>query len=229
VEEALRLELAKFGLNITSASLLAEETIFEAPASIIDSVAFAFLEIGYLSYTGKGCEFRNVSIGRYCSIAANALVGPGEHQMSWLGTHPIFEEWAGRGVAPHPRTRIGNDVWIGEGALLSRGVRVADGAIVAARSVVTKDVGPYEVVAGIPARVVRRRFSDDIVDRLLRLGWWQYDLSEIRHRLDFSEASQCVDLLEAALTGGELRPLVTRKYKATRTDSQLIVGEMAST
>lgn len=228
MDEAIRQELARFGLNTTVATLPAEEMIFEAPASLVDSVALTFLQIGSHSYAGKGCYFRDVSIGRYCSFAANALVGPGEHGTEWLSTHPLFEEWSkGRiSPAPHPRTTICNDVWIGDGALITAGVHVGDGAVIGARSVVTRDVEPYEIVAGVPARVIRRRFSDDLVDRLLKLGWWRYDLGEMRHRLDFSKAEACVDLLERALADGLMHPLAPRRYRAIRTETQLIIGEL---
>lgn len=228
MDESIRQELAKFGLNATMASLPAEETIFESPVSFIDSVAHTFLQIGYLSYAGKGCYFRDVSIGRYCSFAANALVGPGEHGTEWLSTHPLFEDWSRGRVSPepHPRTTIGNDVWIGDGALIMAGVHISDGAVIGARSVVTRDVGPYEVVAGVPARVLRRRFPDALVIRLLKLGWWRYDLAVVKDRLDFSKTEQCVDAIERGLADGILRPLTPRRYRFVRAETQLIIGEL---
>lgn len=121
-----------------------------------------------------------VVVGRYCSIAGDvrALVNGG-HRTDWISTYPfgeLFEQYAGQ-ISGHPRhtgaVRIGHDVWIGEGALLLGGVHIGNGAVIGARAVVTRDVRPYSVVAGNPAREVSRRFSDDEIEMLQRAAWWE--------------------------------------------------------
>lgn len=125
-----------------------------------------------------------LTIGRFCSIACGAkfLMTSANHAMKSLSTYvfPIFyEEW-GHGM---PVTEawdrrgdivIGNDVWIGYEAVILSGVTIGDGAIVAARSVVTKDVPPYTIVGGVPARTIRRRFDQETIDALLELRWWDW-------------------------------------------------------
>src|SRR5262249_45674367 len=98
------------------------------------------------------------------------------------------------------------------------GVTVGDGALIAARTVVTKDVPPYAIVAGSPARVIRHRFSDELIARLVAFGWWNYDLSEIKNELDFSRPEQCLDLLEAKRAAGTLLPFTPSRYRVDRSD-----------
>lgn len=122
----------------------------------------------------------NVEIGSFCSIGANVtlLLGAG-HDTSWVSTFPVREIFGLPGrFEHHPIYRgptvIGNDVWIGREALILDGVTIGHGAVIAARAVVTRDVRPYAVVAGIPAREVRRRFTDEQVRALLRVAWWDW-------------------------------------------------------
>ena len=125
-----------------------------------------------------------LTIGKFCSIACGArfLMNSANHAMGSLSTYvfPIFyEEWGhGMKVTEAWDNRggiaVGNDVWIGYEAVILSGVTIGDGAIVAARSVVTKDVPPYTVVGGVPARPIRRRFDQDTVDALLELKWWDW-------------------------------------------------------
>lgn len=161
--------------------------------------------IGAFCYLGgKASSFRHIeSIGRFCSIAGNVVAGEMEHPLTHLSPHPIFQgKWdvfgdytkdyyirnaqalaidrnsiaKSLGKAAE-KIRIGNDVWIGEGVLIRRGVTIGDGAVIGSRSVVTKDIPPYAIAVGAPARVVRLRFSEKIIARLLDLKWWDYGLS----------------------------------------------------
>lgn len=135
-----------------------------------------------------------LKIGKFCSIACGAkfLFTSGNHTMRSLSTYtfPIFfEEW---GLdAQHIRDAwdnkgdivIGNDVWIGYEAVILSGVTIGDGAIIGARAVVTKDVPPYTIVGGVPAKPIRRRFDDETVRRLLALRWWDWDEDRIRRHI----------------------------------------------
>ncbi|WP_353953328.1 CatB-related O-acetyltransferase [Knoellia sp. S7-12] len=119
-------------------------------------------------------------IGSFCSIAARVQIFlGGEHRVDWVTTYPFSLFWpSARTIEGHPRRRgdvvIGNDVWLGSDAIILSGVRIGDGAVVGAGAVVRMDVPPYAVVAGNPARLVRMRFSEDVVQRLLELQWWNW-------------------------------------------------------
>jgi acetyltransferase-like isoleucine patch superfamily enzyme len=128
-----------------------------------------------------------VRIGRYCSIAVGVrfMIG-GNHRPDWASTYPFRYRLglAGAGADGHPASRgpiqVGNDVWIGESAVILSGVTIGDGAVVGTEAVVAHDVRPYAVVVGNPAREVRRRFGDEEVDALLGLRWWDWPAEEIR-------------------------------------------------
>jgi len=127
-----------------------------------------------------------LKIGNYCSIAPGVriLLG-GEHHVEYVTTYPfslLLNE--ARSLPGYPYSKgdviIGNDVWIGQDAMILSGVCIGDGAVVAGRSVVTRDVAPYSVVAGDPARHIKFRFSQDTIDALLGIAWWNWPASEIR-------------------------------------------------
>ncbi len=140
------------------------------------------------SFCGYYCEIVNCDIGSFCSIANHVVIGGGMHPMDWACTSPVF--YAGRdSVAmkysehrrPDPRrTCVGHDVWIGERAIVKQGVQIGTGAVIGMGSVVTRDVEPYCVVAGTPARVVKHRFPPELVRRLLDSRWWECDDSSLR-------------------------------------------------
>lgn len=137
-------------------------------------------------------------IGKFCSIACGAkfLFNSANHCLGSLSTYPfpLFgDEW-GHGM--HPKEAwdqrgdivIGNDVWIGYEAVVLSGVTIGDGAIVAARAVVTKDVPPYAIVGGVPARILRRRFSEDVTAKLLHMRWWDWPEARIARSLRFIQS-----------------------------------------
>lgn len=141
------------------------------------SIKFDCLEIGAMSYIRSGAKLLNVSvIGRFCSISNNAVLGQasGGHPLDWVSTHPFqftrtpykYEE------ASTPLT-IGHDVWIGQGAIIMEGVHIGTGAVVSAQSLVTRDVPPYSVVMGIPARVIKTRHPPETVEGLMKSAWWE--------------------------------------------------------
>ncbi len=130
-------------------------------------------------------EGTTLKIGRFCSISNGVVIFlGGEHRPDWVTTYPfnvIFRD--ARNFSGHPRTKgdviIGNDVWIGYGVMILSGITIGNGAIIAARSVVTKDVAPYSIVAGNPAHHIRFRFSDSTIEALQRIAWWDWPLTKI--------------------------------------------------
>ncbi len=166
----------------------------------------------------------NLLIGRYCCISGDIDWGGEAHPMDWVSTFPLtYDENPLPGVGNFFRSQgvsierepfessvrpivIGNDVWIGRGAFISGGVRIGDGAVIAARAVVTKDVPPYAIVGGTPARVIRMRFSDDIVARLLKTQWWRYNPADFAP-MGMSDPIAFLDQFEARMASDPLQPL----------------------
>ncbi|MGD9639271.1 MAG: CatB-related O-acetyltransferase [Alphaproteobacteria bacterium] len=133
-------------------------------------------------------------IGKYCSIACGAkfLFNSANHSLSSLSTYPFpifFDEWNvdGRNVTDawdnKGNIEIGNDVWIGYDAVILAGVKIGDGAIIGTRALVTKDVEPYSIVGGVPAKTIRKRFSDTVIEKLLEVKWWNWDDEKINANL----------------------------------------------
>lgn len=149
-------------------------------------------------------------IGKFCSIACGAkfLMNGGNHTLSSFSTYPFplfAEEW-NHGMKPQETWDnrgdiiIGNDVWIGFEAVISAGVTIGDGAIVGTRALVTKDVPAYAIVGGVPARVIRQRFPDEVVAVLRAVRWWDWPVEKIARNMK-SITSGDLDLLKTAAEG----------------------------
>lgn len=143
----------------------------------------------------------SVEIGNFCSISANVtILLAGGHDTSWVSTWPIREVFGLPGQyeqTPVYRgpTVIGNDVWIGREAVILDGITIGDGAVIGMRAVVTKDVRPYAVVAGVPAKEIRRRFTDEQVDALLEIAWWDWPVEQIIREADALNGADISDFL----------------------------------
>ena len=134
-------------------------------------------------------------IGKFCSIACGAkfLFNGANHTLKSLSTYPFpifYEEWshgiwADKSWDNKGDIKIGNDVWIGYDAIIMAGVTIGDGAIIATRAVVTKDVPPYTIVGGVPAKIIRKRFSDEVIEELLKQKWWDLLNEEILKRIKY--------------------------------------------
>jgi len=155
-------------------------------------------------------------IGKFCSIACNTrfLFASANHTMYSLSTYtfPIFfEEWGldMRNITDAWDNKgdivVGNDVWIGYEAVILSGVTIGDGAIIGARAVVTKDVPPYTIVGGVPAKPIRRRFDDETIGRLLALHWWDWDKDAIARNLPAIQAGDINGLERTPVTEGKER------------------------
>ena len=145
-----------------------------------------------------------LTIGRYCSIAGSVsiLLG-GEHRPDWVTTYPfnVLHPSAVH-IVGHPATRgdvvIGNDVWLGQGAVILSGVTIGDGACIAGYSLVTKDVAPYAIVGGNPARLIRSRFPPEQVEALLRIAWWNWPEDELPRWFDLLLSGDIQAFIDAA-------------------------------
>ena len=156
--------------------------------------------VGRYSYMGYDCEVINTDMGSFCSLASGIHIGLAEHPTSWISTSPVFQDVRNSSVKkkfariPMPesrRTTIDHDVWIGTNAIIKKGVHVGTGAVIASGAVVTKDVEPYAIVGGCPAKLIRYRFDRDTIEKLLNSKWWEMDeniLEQIGHFADNPEA-----------------------------------------
>lgn len=174
-------------------------------SSVTDSELGRFVEIaerslitetviGDYSYVMNDCEVIYTEIGKFCSIAAHVRINPGNHPMQRVGTHhftyrsnrfgfaeddPVFFEWR-----RESKVVIGHDVWIGHGAVILPGVKIGTGSVIGAGSIVTKDVGEYSIYAGNPARLIRKRFPDEICNGLKGLCWWDWEYERLKAAID---------------------------------------------
>lgn len=166
----------------------------EAPVSLSGEM-YMKGTIGAYSYVRGGARLGSLlrSIGRYCSIAPGLIAGDANHPTDWLSTHPfqygmtdVFKKWTKKGdfdfmpmKSNSGPVHIGHDVWIGSGVQIMPKVTIGHGAIVAAGSVVTKNVPPYAIVGGVPAKIIKYRFSQQAIAQLLALEWWNYEADSL--------------------------------------------------
>jgi acetyltransferase-like isoleucine patch superfamily enzyme len=148
-------------------------------------------EVGDYSYIGPKCDLWNVKIGKFCSISSNVTIGLATHPIDFISTSPIFfnphngtgTKWVDKKYYDdQPKeTLIGNDVWIGMDVIIMSGVKIGDGAVIAAGSIVTKDVNKFGIYAGVPAKLIKKRFTDEIIEKLETLRWWDLPDNEIQN------------------------------------------------
>src|SRR6266481_1733483 len=160
---------------------------------VLGDTAIEYSELGDYSYLGPGCMVADASIGKFCAIAAQVRIGAPNHPLDRPSQHRFtycpeyYTATAQRDHAFFQRRRadrvvIGNDVWIGHAVIVIPGVKVGDGAVLAAGAVVTRDVAPYMIVGGVPARQIRERFSREIAAQLSRIAWWNWPAEIIWQR-----------------------------------------------
>lgn len=139
---------------------------------------------GFGTYLNKSFVRSSVRIGRYCSIGRNVTIGSGSHDIKNITCSPYFklENSSMKLVSVNPvlRTIVGNDCWIGDYAYIMSGIKIGHGAVIGANSVVTHDVEPYTIVVGSPARKIKYRFQNFIIEELLRTCWWEKSPLELR-------------------------------------------------
>ena len=147
----------------------------------------------------------NTKMGAFCSLGNNVVLGHGKHPMNYLSTSPYFyfenlgyknpEQVAHEEFWDLEPIEIGNDVWIGDGVFVKNGVKIGDGAILGARAVVTKDVPPYAIVVGSPAKILRYRFDEETIKTLLELKWWELD-DEIIKQIPYDDINKAIEFIK---------------------------------
>jgi Hexapeptide repeat of succinyl-transferase len=212
---------------------LPDDTVFEPPCSMKWMQAEHSLRLGAFSYAVSGYYFA-ASIARYVSIGEQVQIGRGSHPVRWASTSPVFyqryeavlnfsvpEAANHRTNAPNiaaKTTTVGNDVYIGHGAFLVQGVTIGDGAVIGAAAVVTKDVPPFSIVAGNPARVKGMRFDDATMERMQRVKWWDYAFWDLSGAL-VADPQAFLDFVESRIAAG-IKP-----YAPTKIALQSIVNK----
>ena len=174
-----------------------------------------FKKIGANSTVAENfASVNEVKIGRYCSIAINVSCSLGKHPTNYLSSSRFFYDntlfgWNSRVKLVNFRcdkgVEIGHDVWIGDGVKIMNGVKIGNGAIVGSGAIVTKDVPEFAIVGGNPARLIRYRFSGEIIQELKEIQWWNYDLAG--KNIDFDQIELAVPQLKELIKNGELKIL----------------------
>lgn len=167
-----------------------QKTIIHPNVHVLENCIVNNSEINSYSYLGRNCLVQNTTIGKFCSIANDVLIGLGNHPLDQFSTSPLFYKKSNTfsvslikkdfDFAEYEPIFIGDDVWIGAKAVILDGVNIGCGAIVASNSVVTKDVPPYAIVGGVPAKIIKYRFSEVKIEEMLGLKWWMWDLEKIK-------------------------------------------------
>lgn len=211
--------------NVYIGEMFYNNCILETPINLQDGT-YNVGQIGAFTYAnGQTYIHRADKIGRFCSIASQVTIGQFPHPTKLLSHNNIFYGWSewskpfheisiqdkmcmknrenfGRDIERiNSPNIIGNDVWIGFRSIIMGGVKIGDGAIIGAGSVVTKDVEPYTIVGGTPARVIRKRFNDKNIERLLELKWWEYGPNVLKG-LNLEKIDKCIYELEERIDKG---------------------------
>lgn len=167
-----------------------QEVTIDKTAAVCSGVRFYRGSIGKYSYIGNNSFVTDTVIGNFTSISTDCYIGGANHPLNWVSTSPVFHKWENilkKHFSFHEfdifkKTIIGNDVWIGNRVMIKAGVTIENGAVIGMGSVVTKNIAPYEIWAGNPAKFIRKRFSDDTIGTLQRLKWWNWTDEDISIR-----------------------------------------------
>jgi phosphonate metabolism protein (transferase hexapeptide repeat family) len=175
----------KIAETIIHATVRLREATIGRRCEVLANTRVQYSSLGDYSYLGENCDVADAAIGKFTAIANQVRIGAPNHPMDRPSQHRFTycpEYYEASATRDHnffadrrdARVTIGNDCWIGHGAIILPGVTVGDGAVIAAGAVVSRSVAPYSVVGGVPARPIRQRFSDAIAESLRRIAWWDW-------------------------------------------------------
>lgn len=180
--------------HVSPFSLWDKSSRFTPYTHILSGAKLCDVQVGKYSRIGVNCQVSNATIGNFTAIGKDTVITVGQHPTNYLTSHSIFYKkgnwgWHDDWIAPidfqsDKRVTIGNDVWIGRQCIILDGVTIGDGAIVATGAVVTKDVPPYAIVGGVPAKVIKYKFPQEVIDRLEEIKWWNLSDEKITEVID---------------------------------------------
>jgi len=168
-------------------------SVVSEKAILFDGINLHNSEVGDYSYIALNSIIHNCKIGKFSSIGPQVIVGYGDHPTNFVSTSPAFygDSHVRFGFNPEggkykgdALVEIGNDVWIGANCYIKNDVKIGDGAIVGSGAIVLKDIPAYHIYAGVPARFIKKRFSDDEISRLQTIKWWDWELEIIKQRIN---------------------------------------------
>lgn len=197
-------------------SSLDEEVVVESYTQVVHSKlgrkvqlgrsnSILYSEMGKYCYTGQNTTIRNAKLGNFDSISWNVSIGGNTHDMDKVTTHSflVYPKWEMGGNSNWESVKqectLENDIWIGAGVNILRGVTIGNGAIIGAGTVVTKDVPPYAVVVGNPGRIIRMRCTEKIVEEMLEIAWWDFPIEVIHHNFKLFESKLTIDVVNQLL------------------------------
>lgn len=205
-----------FNPYISSLAFVSSNNELDDKVAIYRGAKIRNSKVGAYSYIGPHSEVENAVIGRFCSISDHCRLGMGTHNTDQISTSPIFtqkingtkSQWVNKNINDSPllKVKVGNDVWVGSRAMILGGVEVGDGAIIGAGAVVTKNVPAYAIVGGVPAKIIKYRFSEDLIKLLLELRWWNYSEKILKEHIDLFQkrniSEKDIDLIVNYLNKG---------------------------
>lgn len=201
-----------FNPNVSFFSFISSTSKLSPSAVVYRGVKIKYASVADYTYISNNTDVENATIGKFCSIADHCRIGLANHTLDLLSTSPVFTlannaaktKWVEDNVDTKSSKKVivGNDVWIGSHALILGGVKIGDGAVIGAGAVVTKDVPPYAIVGGVPASIIRFRFSQEIIDKLLEVEWWNIPKNKLCNIIDVFHTSQItLELLDRIAKG----------------------------
>jgi len=210
------------------------EVIVEEPFRCFSGVKLVNTFCGSFSYIANNTSITSSRIGRYCSIGDYTSI-LSNHPTKYLSTSPIFyySGWFGEDfITKSPLltndgdfklTVIGNDVWTGSGAKIKTGVTISDGCVIGAGSIVTKDTEPFMIYAGVPAKPIKQRFSDKVIEQIISSKWWEYDITKIKD-IDWSNPVASID----AINNADLKKYNARKFLVKNESDGSVMGYLVN-
>lgn len=175
-------------------------------AAISSGVKFYRSSIDKYSYIGRNSFVIDTNIGKFCCIGPGCNIGGTGHPLNWVSTSSVFHKWDNilkKNFSRHEydifsETTIGNDVWIATNVMVKAGVKISDGAVIGMGAVITKDVGPYEIWAGNPAKCIKKRFDEDVIEKLINNKWWNLDEKELESFAQhFNDIDKFIEKIES--------------------------------